>query len=799
MGWGGETKLNVQRQLRPIRLAYVVPPDNQKILRAVIEINTCLWGGIQNAIIPLYGRRPKLWEDRWEWPGGVEYAKGLLAGFEPDFVVEAEKGLASKLDTPDRRVVAITDVLDQNRDPHVGYGISAVDVLRHAYDEELKFVRRTKLRAVWSDAAAPTIFEAVALGSYPKDTGLRYFQKVFEDVFEPESLAGNVAAIFDVLVARAVTPLRAHQYALDGRPGMGWRSWDAVLFLLDPECTPDLIDFWNLRAWGIRCFPLPIGSVKENAASCAGLITRQNVRLRGNPDPNMKHRTTLLKARSVSRQFLEEAARLLQPRPPDSLVMQDWMPRYWDSSARGFDMNERGELVGAHDDLDVPVNDRHIRFDLLEPSFATNVGLAGLPCWANTVALRDFSSTETGLVFPRDGAELTGLLHAFDHGGLQALRDGIAVVSTESQVTQHWEVPDGQAVVRDWCAGKKLPFRPSAAGKTAVEVARALGGLQGLRVLESVEVLKLLEGASGGGSILQHELLGLLKKVEPHPEAPGNVLRSLVRRNVLRLGVRLDCEACETEGWYALEELAAPLRCGRCLRTFPFPADRPPHKKWAYRTQGSFALSGYAKGAYATLFALRCLGPTHNAEMSWFPGCEIGPEVSKYELDFVAFWRKRWARSGPVRVLIGECKTFDKFTQKELRRFREVAKQFPETIRVFATLRDELEGAERDAIASLAREGRRFGGSRSPVLVLTKTELLSTARPPYCYKDAGSRFAKFKDFNVAPTAGDDGLVGLCDLTQQVHLGMEPMWKTFDKEFEKRRARRKSSLASPTPE
>lgn len=147
---------------------------------------------------------------------------------------------------------------------------------------------------------------------------------------------------------------------------------------------------------------------------------------------------------------------------------------------------------------------------------------------------------------------------------------------------------------------------------------------------------------------------------------------------------------------------------------------------------------------------------------------------------------------------MGECKTFDKFTPKEVRRFKEVGQHFPETIRVFATLRSQLDDDERTAISALAHEGRRIGGSRSPVLVLTATELLSTRRPPYCYQDAGPRFEKFKNFNVAPMADDDGLLGLCDLSQQLHLGMEPTWSTVDKEIERRRARLQKRRGSLEP-
>ena len=246
----------------------------------------------------------------------------------------------------------------------------------------------------------------------------------------------------------------------------------------------------------------------------------------------------------------------------------------------------------------------------------------------------------------------------------------------------------------------------------------------------------------------------------------------------------LVCPACATEGWFALEELARALRCGRCLREFGFPSSSPPNKKWAYRTQGPFALSGYAKGAYATLFTLRCLGPTHDAEMTWFPGCEIGPESSKYELDFVAFWRKRWGRQSQVRVLMGECKTFDTFKPKEMRRFRELARRFPDAVRVFATLREELGQDEKIAIASLAREGRKPSGSRSPVLVLTAAESLSTSRPPHCYEGAGPRLEKFKKYNVTHGRRRRTPWPLRPDSAISISGMEPMSATFSREIRK---------------
>jgi hypothetical protein len=790
-----EPTVNVTRQLRPIRLAFLVSPGDGATLRRVVEINSCLWGGIQNPIVPVFLRRPANRGDRWDWPGAAAYAQGLLNAFEPDFVVETKQNLASGLAVPSKRLITIADVLDPSRDPNIGYGVSVIDVLRNAYDEEFKFVWRQKLKALWPrrDAPTPSLFETVMFGDYPRDEALRYLAKAFSNVFEPDVLPNEARVAFDALIARTITPLRAGQYGLDERPGGGWRSRDPVLFLLDRDSVSDLIDFWNLRAWGGRILPLPLRDAKHLVEPAIDVIKRANVRLRGNPDPNMKHRTTLLKARSVSRDDVQTVLALLKPIPEHSLVVQEWMPRTWSPKSRAYDLDDRTELMAAHDDLDVSVADRHIRFDLLEPSFEVYSGWAGLPRWANSITVRDFSGSETGLVHPVEGKELGTLLRAFDHGGLQALRSGIAVISTGGYSTQHWELPDGEAVVRDWFAAAKVDFKPSAAGRTAVEICRATEGLHGLSTVANVATLKWLNDASGGKSILQHELLGLLKR--ERPMAADNLMRALVRKGILRLGLRIICSLCETEGWFGLDEMAESLRCARCLRTFPFPSSHPPAKKWAYRTQGAFALPGFAMGAYATLLALRFLGPEHDAEMSWYPGGEVGPENDKYELDFVAFRRRRFGR-GQVSVLMGECKTFDEFKAKEVGRFRDLAKRFPGIVRVFATLRSELTAPERKAIATLAIEGRKFSGSRSPVLVLTGIELLADSRPPHCYEDAGGRFAQFKNANLAPMMGDDELLGLCHLTQQIHLGTEPYWDTVDREIARRRQRARRSVAPP---
>ena len=49
----------VDVKLRPIKIAFLVHPDDKNSLLKAIEINTLLWGGIYNPIIPTYEEKPQ--------------------------------------------------------------------------------------------------------------------------------------------------------------------------------------------------------------------------------------------------------------------------------------------------------------------------------------------------------------------------------------------------------------------------------------------------------------------------------------------------------------------------------------------------------------------------------------------------------------------------------------------------------------------------------------------------------------------------------------------------------------------
>src|SRR5713226_5118577 len=90
------TTLNGSLRLRPTRLGFLVAPTNMPETRRIMQVCSCLWGGIYNPIIPVCNELPDKWrKPPFRDPTGEELAKGYVDFFEPDVFVESEPGLAS--------------------------------------------------------------------------------------------------------------------------------------------------------------------------------------------------------------------------------------------------------------------------------------------------------------------------------------------------------------------------------------------------------------------------------------------------------------------------------------------------------------------------------------------------------------------------------------------------------------------------------------------------------------------------------------------------------------------------------
>jgi hypothetical protein len=144
-----------------------------------------------------------------------------------------------------------------------------------------------------------------------------------------------------------------------------------------------------------------------------------------------------------------------------------------------------------------------------------------------------------------------------------------------------------------------------------------------------------------------------------------------------------------------------------------------------------------------------------------------------------AFWERE------TDTVYGECKSFNGFAQKDVRRIRLIAEDNPDAILVFATLAPQFTARDKQLLTPFVRACRKYGKldrPKNPILLLTGTELFSSFEPPQCWRDAGGAMEVFADGGRCI----DDLLGLCDARQQLHLGLTSWWEDWRVEFDKRR-------------
>src|SRR5580704_6735409 len=84
--------------VRPIKLAILVDYNDDVALRKAILINSVLWGGLFNPIIPVYKRLPRSLLDvrGYKFSKKEDITKGYLDAFDADYILSLSKTPAER-------------------------------------------------------------------------------------------------------------------------------------------------------------------------------------------------------------------------------------------------------------------------------------------------------------------------------------------------------------------------------------------------------------------------------------------------------------------------------------------------------------------------------------------------------------------------------------------------------------------------------------------------------------------------------------------------------------------------------
>ena len=787
-------------RVRPLRVGFLVDPADRVGLYRAIELNTFLWGGSYNPIIPAYRRTPAKWESHRvrHLPLPSDIVDGYLNGFDSDLVVPVGICANRTFQVGNRDIVKADELIGSLKDSaSPQYGIGIIELLNDFTEKELKYKRNDDLQVVFPELPrAYGLFLASVFGVLPKEAQ-QIVDKHFLNITGISRVRVTINKFVELLRSPNFFPRRLISWALEEQPVR-----EPQLFVCDATSTQDIIDYWNLRAAGFYVVPIPIQAAETESMK---IFAREFIERNYGPyrhNPEMFHHTTIQRSRSLTEDTVKSFCQSLnipmhEPKHQAKFTYRFWYPRLWDAWARENAFGEGIAFPFAYEEeRRISEGEERLELRSQDPKFDTFHDYSGRPRFANEFSFRFYGSKEPmAEVFPEGSRELSSAIGREGYFNWRFSRFGPVFLAHNPRDLIFLGLPLAEAVMTEWFRERGWKVSLSVPGRIAKQLLKQLGGTYGISKLAHKGVIELLEDLEKEAGMPRQAVLEKLKRVIKSDGLffdAERFLEGLLSANACKLGTKIQCPVCMRYNWYELNALDYELRCRFCLSDFSPPLKSPKDIQWTYRTHGPFA-SSIAQGAFTVLLTFKLLGGDLHQGVTPLFSYVAEKEGKRLEADLTCLYKSSMWRETGTHVIHAECKSFNRFERQDVERMKELAVAFPGSALVFATLNSELQESEVRLIRNLAvaeRKKRLRGKSSSPVILLTGTELFSH-RIAKNWKEKGGIYERLsqRSFEL------NNLSTLADATQQIYLHL-PSWFEWSKaEWNKRRQKQASKKAN----
>lgn len=790
-------------RLRPVRAAFLVPPDDVNLVARVAQLSACLWGGRYNPIIPFFEEGGERWERPFRASRGLDIARGFINFFEPDTLVEAAPGMAEKLGWRSEgytfrlpRVISLSEFYKVDYHEHIQFaaGIDIGEVMQELYDTDYKYERRHKRPFADIEQSPGNAFFDVVGGRYPTDEKLSYISQGFREVFSPEKLSATADTAMKLIKEGHAGPLWVTRHGLEESLGRGFR--DETFCIFDPTDAGDVIDYWNTRLVEQRVVPISIKWFDEQKEFVREKILAIHHPIPGNPY-GTKYSSTLQFGNSIPDDRRIELIQAHLTDLPREAFSLGYTPSIWHGVGSGRDRRETKIIAsGKAISFDEEIGSNHyVKLPAPAPSFLNATHQYTKARWVNLIAVGGhYQRPDPATVYPTN-LWAPKYPRLGNSGELRIGREGWVLQQEHDIGYSLLALQDGRVAIVDWVKTQGIEAIPSEEGQVASRVIATAESLAACGMFANLKTLQLLNGMAESHTEVSRQGRRTVRstpdrtmhvqRIENHfrdreKDSFGywNNLDHFLERSVFRAGLSVQCPICSYHNWYAADDLSYKPTCSRCLNSFDFsqaPEDLS-HLGWYYRVIGPFAAPDYARGAYAVALTLRAIAPDRSSNITWSTGLRLDP--LEREIDFIA-WQQtsRLAvtdeRDEPLLVL-GEAKSFGvgSINGETIDALKKVAERFPGAVMVVSTLRviHEYGLGEVARLRHLALWGRREthkGLPINPLVVLTGTELFAKYDIATAWTEIDGQEVRAFDLG--------NLHELARLTQRRYLGLQPSW------------------------
>ncbi len=501
----------VNVKLRPIKLAFLVNPEDKVSLQQAIQINSFLWGGMYNPIIPI-DKEPSvsLPEAHFGSLSVQEVVSGYLDNFDPDYVMPIGECVDYAPDVGDfNKIEDVSDILSWVETIDVPiYGIGLFEFLSYFFEEELKFQRKYPLDiCVPQFSSDKDIFFESVFGKLPENIDTIFWQRVAQHL-EAKKIDCSNANYIELLEPSKLFLRRMTCLYLTNRSNV-----HKCVYFLDATEPIDIIDYWNLRSvgWSVLAVPKQF-SQEDTVQKCVQTFIKENYE-RPLSQYSFYRPITLLKSRSVSEnqlyQFVESFDSSLfdihdkEKGPMCSVQMM--YPRMWNEWARGSDHVECCEIESDTVEHNISTDQDLISFKAMAPKFSQHLFFGeDQPRFVNELNLRLYGEKELlADVIPKGNMNLARVIGRYDPFCWRISRKGLVYFSKHTDSIVEFSIPQAELIFTRWLElqGWTVTIKPP--GKIAKQMLQQLDGIHGTWVLAKRGIIELLGEMSSYTNILK--------------------------------------------------------------------------------------------------------------------------------------------------------------------------------------------------------------------------------------------------------------------------------------------------------
>lgn len=601
------SEATVYKKLRPIKLAFIIAPNDTKSLKKAITINTYLWGGKFNPIIPFSKRIPKYYHKFSRPVNYVELINGYIKNFDPDFIIPMGISINYFDNKNDDRILEYDEILKGVYEKYYArYGISIFELLNNFYEKELKFIRKYPINLyIPKITRNDNLFLSSIFGSYDA-TVLKQLSEHYNETLGIKVKNVSIENYLQVFINDETPLIKINNYGIDSYKRELFSSF--TLFILDSTSSLDIIDFTNLRATGIKVFPIA-KQVLDQDQTKKFILEIANRYYQKSDDYS---RINLLKSRSVDLNLLQNYVSRLKVDFKDyefknKFVIQNWYPRMWEDFGRKADNALAGDIEVKKESESIQNLEEYINVKSLSPDFRLNY--SGTPRYATELNVRVYSGNKETFaeVLPEGDSNFTANIGFIGVGEWRISQSGLVYFSSHGDFIS-LKYPLSERVMFSWFKNKNWDIQLSSPGLIAKEMLHQLGNTWNINLISKPGLTLLFEDMANGKSVNHKHFKGKIDSIirnESKDSDSNFYIKQLIDSNIFKLGLDIQCKICNQNSWFSISELDYNLSCPKCLNSFSIPSESVSKLKWAYRLIGPFSLPQKSYGIYTVLLTLR--------------------------------------------------------------------------------------------------------------------------------------------------------------------------------------------------